>query len=63
MADILIFKEPRKNRFKKPVAVQDLKLRTCLGPLCRGRKKFWSSHKGNRLCKRCQATVARDVFM
>ena len=31
----------------------DAKLRTCLGPSCRGERKFWSESVGNRMCGRC----------
>lgn len=29
--------------------------RTCIGPLCRGRRSFQSEHCGERLCPRCKA--------
>ena len=28
--------------------------RTCLGPLCRGKVAFASTHAGNRLCEKCR---------
>ncbi len=32
-------------------------MRTCLGPLCLGRKSFLSDHPGNRLCPGCKGCV------
>jgi len=33
--------------------------RTCLGPLCRGRRTFDSDHAGIRVCEACRALLAR----
>lgn len=30
-------------------------MRTCLGPICKGRKTFLSEGPHNRLCERCRA--------
>lgn len=35
----------------------NLKLRPCLGPLCRG-ETFWSAGPHNRICARCRASLA-----
>lgn len=32
-------------------------MRACLGPLCRGQRKFMSSGAGNRICPRCKAAA------
>ena len=35
----------------------ELTMRTCLGPSCRGKKKFMSSGIGERLCRNCKNQV------
>jgi hypothetical protein len=35
------------------------KQRACLGPNCKGTKKFLSDHPGHRLCKHCAARANR----
>ena len=32
-----------------------VKERTCIGPLCKGRKSFMSDSNRNRLCSKCRA--------
>ena len=34
-------------------------MRICIGPRCKGKKKFKSEHRGNRLCEGCARTVSR----
>lgn len=36
----------------------DGKLRSCLGPSCRGGKMFWSDGAGNRMCGKCRVYSA-----
>lgn len=36
----------------------DGKLRSCLGPSCRGGKMFWSESVGNRMCGKCRVYSA-----
>lgn len=33
--------------------------RSCLGPLCKARRRFDSEHAGERICPRCRAYLAR----
>jgi len=40
----------RVNESPKP---HERGMRTCLGRLCEGKRKFLSAHAGNRLCPRC----------
>ena len=42
---------------EKDLGESSLKMRTCLGPLCRGRKKFFSENPGIRMCPRCRDHV------
>ena len=54
----------RWSYLKEPIytssQLNDDAMRTCLGPICRGMKKFKSAHKGERICRSCRQSIDRS---
>ena len=53
--------QARWTSLKQPIhtfsQIGDRAARLCLGPNCRGTKKFESEHKGERICKSCRKSI------